>query len=83
MKHNIQLLNRIRTKVSTLEVRGNAKQRLNSVDQENECVNEENEQVQKRKYNDSGGSTQRRGKYKIGAGKCRFSLMKAPTPAEM
>ena len=41
------------------------------------------DQVQKRKYNDSGGSTQRRGKYKMGAGKCRFSLMKAPTPAEM
>jgi len=55
----------------------------NCVDQENECANEENDQVQKRKYNDSGGSTQRRGKYKMGAGKCRFSLMKAPTPAEM
>ena len=53
------------------------------VHQENEYANEENDQVQKRKCNDSGGSTQRREKYKMGAGKCRFSLMKAPTPAEM
>ena len=51
--------------------------------QESEFANNEDDQVQKRKHNYSEGSTKRRGKYKMGAGKYRFHLMKAPTAAEI